>query len=518
MSQSAFVLRNVEIAGRSGLDLRVTAGRIAEIGRGLVEAADEIDGQGGAVIPGLIDHHIHLFALAAQAQSVALNDVRTRPEFEGRIQAALARRPPGSWLRVTGYHESLGGDVAREELDALAPGHLLRLQHQTGSLWMLNSLALAAVGAGHGPDVVERDTRGRPTGRIWRGDAWLRTRIGEELPDLAAVGRRLAQYGVTSVTDASVTTDASAALRLAEAHRTGSLPQKLMLMSGGGLVAPEDGAFAVGPVKVLLDDHDLPPLDDFAVWIEQARRAGRPVAVHCVTAAELAITLTAFEVAGARSGDRIEHGGVVSRPAISQLKALGLTVVTQPAFIRERGDRYAAEVEPRDLPDLYRCASLLGSGVPVAASSDGPYASPDPWLRHRRRCRAVDRRTRGGLELANVAVSASPQNGRCNSTSGRRQHPVARRGASKLARWRTCACSPRRSTRRSLRQAPSPSEPRSSTDVSSTALRSVRSTVWCPAGPRCAWRRCCSGSRPIRRRSTSPCPRASLGPLRARRT
>jgi predicted amidohydrolase YtcJ len=115
-----------------------------------------------------------------------------------------------------------------------------------------------------------------------------------------------------------------------------------------------------------------------------------------VTAAELALSLAAFNAAGARRGDRIEHGGVISPDAIREIRTLGLTVVTQPAFVRERGDRYLAEVEPRDRPDLYRCATLRTAGVPVAASSDAPYASADPWLGLGA---AMDRRTAGGVVL-----------------------------------------------------------------------------------------------------------------------
>ena len=394
--EPALVIRNVEIEGRAGLGVRVEAGRIVEIGTTLRTALDEIDGEGGALIPGLIDHHIHVLALAALARSVTLEDVRGPAAFKRRVADALASRLTGSWLRVTGYHESMAGDLGRDELDALAPRHRLRVQHQTGSLWVLNSQALDAVGADVGPAVVERDAKGRPTGRIWRGDAWLRAQIQEDPPDLAAVGRQLIRYGVTALTDASVTTDAAAAGLLARAHCDGALPQRLLLMSGGDLEPPPSGGFSVGPVKVLLDDHDLPPLDDFVRTIERARRRRRAVAVHCVTAAELAITLAAFEVSGTVPGDRIEHGGVIQRKAIAQLRAMGLIVVTQPAFIQERGDRYAAEVESAERRDLYRCASLLAAGVPVAGSSDAPYASPDPWAGIRA---AVDRRTRGGLVL-----------------------------------------------------------------------------------------------------------------------
>ncbi|HEY1752626.1 MAG TPA: amidohydrolase family protein [Caulobacteraceae bacterium] len=377
---TALVIRNVEVGGRAGLDVRIDAGRVAAIGPGLPRGWEEIDGRGGAVIPGLADHHIHLFALAAQADSVALDDVRDASGLQARIAAALADRPPGAWLRATGYHERMAGELSREALDALAPRNPLRVQHQTGALWMLNSAALAAVWQGDAPASVERGADGRPTGRIWRGDAWLHQRLGAEPPALAPLGRRLAAYGITHLTDASVTTDAAAAAHLAAAHRSGELPQRLMLMSGGALTAPGDGALAVGPLKVLLDDHALIDLDDFTGRIRQARAWRRPVAVHCVTAAELALTLAAFETAGARPGDRIEHGGVIPAAAIEPIRAMGLTVVTQPAFVRERGDRYLAEVDPADQPDLYRCASLQAAGVPVAGSSDAPYASPDPWI------------------------------------------------------------------------------------------------------------------------------------------
>jgi predicted amidohydrolase YtcJ len=393
---TTFALRNVEVAGRAGLDVRLEAGRIAEVGPRLGPARQEFDGRGGALIPGLTDHHIHLFALAAQADSITLEGVTDRADFAARLAGALAHRPAGSWLRVTGYHEAMAGDLDRQALDGFAPRHRLRVQHQTGSLWILNSLALESVTGSGDPTCVEREAAGRPTGRIWRGDAFLRERIGLQPPPFTPIGRQLAAYGITALTDASVTTDASAAEGLAAAARSGAIPQRLILMSGGQLAAPADGGFEVGPVKVLLDDHDLPDLDDFTGRIADARAWGRNVAVHCVTAAELAISLAAFEAAGSRPGDRIEHGGVIPQAAIGQVRALGLTVVTQPAFVRERGDRYASEVDPSEHSDLYRCASLLAAGVPVAASSDAPYASPDPWAGM---AAAVERRTLAGIRL-----------------------------------------------------------------------------------------------------------------------
>jgi predicted amidohydrolase YtcJ len=392
----ALILRDVEIDGRRGLDLRVRNGLVDEIGPRLAGPGRDIDAGGGAVIPGLIDHHIHLLATAAQANTLALQQVRSADELAARIGAWAAGRPAGAWLRASGYHERIGGALSRDELDRLSPRHPIRVQHQTGSLWMLNSLALEQVLMEGAPSCVERDTAGRPTGRIWRGDAWLRGRIRNDPPSLAPLGARLAALGVTAVTDASVTTDASAASLLADARRTSALPQRLVLMSGGELEAPVDGAFAVGPVKIVLDEWDLPALDDVVARIAAARAQQRAVAVHCVTGVELALALAAFDEAGSREGDRLEHGGVIGSDRIADIARLRLAVVTQPSFVYERGDRYLDEIDPAAHADLYRCSSLRAAGVPVAASSDAPYASFDPWAAMRA---ATQRQARGGRAL-----------------------------------------------------------------------------------------------------------------------
>ena len=221
------ILRNVEVAGRSGLDVRIEGGRIAAVGERLHRAPDEINGRGGALIPGLWDHHIHILALAAREASLDLFAARDPDDLARRIAEATTARPAGRWLRAVGWHEAQMGDLDRTALDRLAPDHPVRVQHQTGALWVLNSRALAALPAGDDPAGLDR-----AAGHLWRGDAWLRAKLGSKreggLPPLAPLGARLAAMGVTGLTDASVTTDATAAAGLAEAHRAGDLPQRLV--------------------------------------------------------------------------------------------------------------------------------------------------------------------------------------------------------------------------------------------------------------------------------------------------
>lgn len=367
------LFRDVEVEGRAGLDVRVAGGRITEIGLGLRGRGEVIEGRGGALLPGLHDHHIHLFGLAAQLTSIDVTDCATVADFEARVRVGVIG--PDGWKRVTGYHEALFGPLDRLRLDGLSPDVPARVQHQTGALWVLNSAALRTLPPGDDPAGLDRQT-----GWLWRADDWLRERLGPSAPPpLAPVGERLAALGVTGVTDATPTTDDATVRLLVEARQRGELPQRLRLMSAGPLASPRDRAISIGEVKILLDDHDLPDLEVFLARIGEARTWGRGVAVHCVTAAELALTLAAFETAGARAGDRIEHGGIIPDGALAAIRKLGLTVVTQPGFVWARGDRYLQEMASEDRGDAWRLGSLLEAGVAVAIGSDAPYGPLDPW-------------------------------------------------------------------------------------------------------------------------------------------
>lgn len=152
----------------------------------------------------------------------------------------------------------------------------------------------------------------------------------------------------------------------------------------------------MGPVKFVIADHTLPSLDEARAAIELAHRNGRPVAIHCVTAVALALALAAWLDVGARDGDRIEHGAIVTPEAAARIAELGLTVVTQPGFVATRGDEYRTDVAPDELPYLYPCGSLLRQNVKVGGSTDAPFGDADPW--HAIEA-AVRRRTESGAVL-----------------------------------------------------------------------------------------------------------------------
>ena len=91
--------------------------------------------------------------------------------------------PLGMVVRAVGYHETRAGPLDAATLDRAVPDVPVRVHDHTGALWVLNSRALDVVAhcLDNGGD-VERDSTGRPNGRLWRYDRRLGDAIGRPAP------------------------------------------------------------------------------------------------------------------------------------------------------------------------------------------------------------------------------------------------------------------------------------------------------------------------------------------------
>lgn len=408
------LIRDAELDfGARRADVRLAGGVVAETGPRLQRLAGEedLDAQGRALLPSLCDHHIHLHATAAAAASVDCSPAACVHEtgLAQALRVAAAGLPADEWLRGIGFDETVlagSGEAAdRRWLDRVLPGHPARLQHRSGRMWLLNSAALRALGVDPGRAEAPLETEnGQATGRLYDADAWLRARSPSRRPDLSVLSRKLWRLGVTAVTDCSHDNDAGTWQAFAAARSESALLQDLRVMGSAALDAmpaeaeAEAGCarLARGERKFHLHDSALPDIDELTAAMRAAHAAGRGVAVHCVSRVDLTFALAALRAAGPQPGDRIEHASVAPPEAVAEMAALGVTVVTQPALIAERGDRYQAEVDAEDLPYLYRLAGLRAAGIALALSSDSPYGSVDPWAAM---AAAVSRRTRAGAIL-----------------------------------------------------------------------------------------------------------------------
>jgi predicted amidohydrolase YtcJ len=372
------LIQRATLLDGTSVDIRVGA-RIEEVGQRLEARQGEgvLDAGGGAVLPGLHDHHVHLRSAAAALDSLSVGPpaVRTAEQLAQALSHAIPG--PDGWIRAVGYHESVAGPLDRTSLDAVQAHIPVRVQHRSGVLWMLNSAALGRVGLASHPD-----------GRLRSADGGWSEALQRRESNLAELSRRITATGVTGVTDATPDLDVNGLVSLMMAHRGGEFRPGVRLLSPNK--------------KILHDDRlDLAALTE---WIAERHLVGQAVAVHCVTAAQLVVTIAALRAAGSHPLDRIEHAAVVPEDNVGDLADLGVTVVTQPNFVAERGDQYLAEVPADEHDQLWRVASLLNAQVPVALSTDMPFGHGDPWAAMRA---AVSRTARSGAILnSSECVSA----------------------------------------------------------------------------------------------------------------
>ena len=343
------LIRNAEIDGVI-TDVLLDNGRIKHIGKGL-KAGRYFDAKGGALIPGLHDHHIHLNATAA-----AMNSVRCGPPDVNSEEELIAALQGGEgWLRGVGYHHSVAGAIDRYWLDKNGPKRPVRIQHRSGRLWILNSLAMENLGLSEPSD-----------GRLLDSDVKLRTR--SQFPDLKPLVNRLLSYGITGVTEVTP----SNGVAEVEHYRKNAGSLRLAIMGKAELSATQSSH-----LKLHYHEHDLPALKSLASEMRHAHKAGRNIAAHCVTGAELMLTLAALEEAGPLKGDRIEHAAIADDATIAWMKQLGVIVVTQPNFISERVEAYRKDVTVSDHKNLWRLKAF--EDLKCAAGSDAPFGDPNPW-------------------------------------------------------------------------------------------------------------------------------------------
>ncbi len=389
------LIRNAEIWKMGRADIRVEDGRISAIGSLSAMGSEAVcDANGGALLPGLHDHHIHLAATAVGRRSVQCGP----PEVVSEAQLAAALSAPGEgWLRGIGYHESVAGMLDAALIDAWVRDRPVRIQHRSGRMWFLNSAALEVCLTNAAPSPGLEKSGGKWTGRLFDDDPWLRVAAPQSPPDFTAVSRELARCGITGITDMSAANVPSSASEFDRQIAAGHLLQKTMMAGTLGLAEAHFGSHLIlGPAKLHLHEWALPPLEEAVSFIRKAHGQGRAIASHCTTEVELVFTLAALREGGVISGDRIEHGGVVPDHLLADIAELGLHVISQPHFIAERGDQYLADVEPRDHALLYRLAAFNRAGVVLAGGSDAPYGSIDPWAAMRA---AVSRKTASGVTI-----------------------------------------------------------------------------------------------------------------------
>jgi predicted amidohydrolase YtcJ len=422
----------------SATALGIRGGLLAYVGDDVAAAqaaagpgADIVDLAGRTATPGLIDAHCHPMLYGEQLLGIDLTAVQSVAELLRLLRARAATTPAGEALAGWGYYQQSlaeGRLPTLAELDDVAPAQPVALIHRSGHEMLTNSAMLRLAGYERGtPDPVggylERDARGELTGRLVenamepvgrlrpepgpeRYAAWLRT-----------VTERMLAYGITSVTEANLTSPV--AMRAYQAAQTDASAPRVrfnVMLGHWEMLEPAvelgvqtgfgDRWLRCGAMKFFIDGTEgmrtaklsAPFADDpantgmwmfapdeFQARVLRAHRAGWQCATHAIGDAAIELTLDAYRAAQTAAPrpdarHRVEHASLLRPDLIERFAHEGVVPVPGARFASNDYSVLRARFGVERLRWYQPWNALLERNVPVCVSSDAPVQSPDPAL------------------------------------------------------------------------------------------------------------------------------------------
>jgi predicted amidohydrolase YtcJ len=384
----------------------VAVGTNQEIARLAGPSTRRVDARGRAVMPGLIDNHMHLLrAGTTWQQEVRLDGVETRKRAIEMLRARAAVAGAGAWVYTLGGWaiEQFNDDsrpFTREELDQAVPDHPVLLQASYREAY-LNTRALQALG------VAEKFPTGRVPEDSFRA---LVNRIPAASPaeveaSTLAMIRDLNRMGLTAFGSAGCEDDLLPTYRR-WADR-GELHVRVFCITGQGAGTPQqvDAALPrIAQMKLFQGDrwidhvvygesvygplHDpmflrssSPTPEQLAQWRRLAMevaKAGLPLHVH----ANLTNTIDAFldQIEAVHREYPIKnlrwtlaHVNQLNAGQLARMRELGMYAAVHPWAVINGGINHA--VFGDDAWDMAQLSAIQNSGVSWGFGSDGSRAN-----------------------------------------------------------------------------------------------------------------------------------------------
>ncbi|WP_318219396.1 amidohydrolase [Streptomyces sp. SCL15-6] len=431
--------RATAVAVRGG---RIAAVGHAEVRELIGPRTEVVDLAGKLLLPGFQDAHVHPQGAGLELGLCHLGDTTDPDEYLRRIRTYADEHPDAEWITGGGWSMEAfpGGTPTAAALDAIVPDRPVFLPNRDHHGAWVNSRALERAGIdARTPDPadgrIERDTAGNPTGMLQEGAAHL---VGALVPDptpdeqLAALLRAqsvLHSHGVTAWQDAIVgaytnMTDPAPAYRAAldrgllTARVVGALwwDRERGAEQIPELVARREeltrDRFRATSVKVMQDgiaeNHTAAMLDPYLTgcgcasdnsgisfvapaelrkYVTELDAAGFQVHFHALGDRAVREALDAVQAAREANGWRdtrhhLAHLQVVHPADVPRFRTLGATANLQMLWAA-----HEPQMDELTLPFLgaergtrqYPFGDLLRAGATLAAGSDWPVSSPDPF-------------------------------------------------------------------------------------------------------------------------------------------
>ncbi|HEV2064644.1 MAG TPA: amidohydrolase [Thermoanaerobaculia bacterium] len=397
----------------------LAVGKSDEIARLAGPGTRRIDLSGRVVVPGFNDAHDHV---GPEPSGMKLQGPKTTlDEVLAALAAAVKTAPAG-----TRFFDEVGSRIFedpranRATLDRAAPGRFVFLVGWTAHGVLASSAALSALGVPDEPEDpaggwFEREAGSRRASGVVQEYAQfaLRRRLCEAEGTAAAArafqeaAGQAARFGVTTIQNMlSYLSVEKAAAALAAAP----VPIRIRLIrfpmtdsrgrdsrEGRGLAAHPSPLVTVSGVKWILDGTPIErgaamrePYADRTGWLghlnfpeseiramlEEARKSGEQLMLHCAGDRTAEVVLKQMEASGgaavwAGRRVRIEHGDGLMEDLFALARRLGVVVVQNPTHLTLT-DVFSARLGPARAPRFLPFGSLAAAGIPLAIGSDGP--------------------------------------------------------------------------------------------------------------------------------------------------
>jgi len=412
-------------------DRLVAVGSDEEIRR-LVGEGTAVHNLGGrTVLPGLIDAHGHIGSLGLFGLGrLDLSTARSMDELVAKVSAAAKKAGAGAWVLGGRWdHESWPGkELPRHGgLSAATSDNPVWLRRVDGHAGLANAAAMRRAGVTRetvspaGGEII-RDENGEPTGVFVDNAKGLIERVVDApVPDAAALIDRAQQMcfevGLTGVHDMGVSpADIEAYRGLAESGRLKLRVYALLsapyavayfedhdLLIGDRLTVRSaklyaDGAMGSRGAWLLEPYSDRPKGEDGAPYsglaltdparieavVKHALGRGYQVCTHAIGDRGNRETLDAYEralrqVPASDHRLRVEHAQLLSPADVGRFAGLEVVASMQPTHCTSDMRWVEARVGPQRAKGAYAWASLLRSGAVIAAGSDFPVESHNPF-------------------------------------------------------------------------------------------------------------------------------------------
>lgn len=391
---------------------------------------ESVDLDGGLLVPGFTDAHIHPVQAGLERAKCDLAEIYGLGEYVAAVHAYATTFPEKSWIDGGGWDMSAfpGGLPHRSQLDFLdRPAYLIQRDHHAA--WV-NSRALELAGITRDtPDPadgrIERDSDGTPSGVLHEGAMDLvglltpRPTAQDQDDALMEAQAHLFSLGITGWQDAIVGSYAGS---------DDQLPTYLSAAASGRLLARVVGAlwwdrtrgaeqledlierreaaadlerFSASSVKIMQDGitenftaavlepycrcggTGLSYIDPMALngYVAELDRHGFQVHFHAI--GERAVREALDSLEGTSPGNRhhIAHLQIIEPSDVARFAKLGVTANLQPLWATHH-----AQMDELTLPFLgeersawqYPFADLERSGARFCAGSDWPVSNADP--------------------------------------------------------------------------------------------------------------------------------------------